>query len=430
MSDILVQVEGISKKFCRGLKRSLWYGVQDISRELCGVDSRQMTQLRRGEFWAIENASFELRRGECLGLIGPNGAGKSTLLKMLNGLIKPDQGRIRMRGRVGALIELGVGFHPLLTGRENIYINAAVLGFTKHEVNRRLEEIIDFAEIDDALDAPVRTYSSGMRVRLGFAVASVLETDVLLIDEVLAVGDIAFRLKCFNRVKELLSKGIACILVSHDVNNLSRVCTRGLTIDGGQVSYDGELAGAIIQYESSLLPTLPRPEPSPACPTAEEVKIQQVRVCNPLDEPCETFVSGDTVVLHVDYESRQAVSDSTIVVRLGSVRTGMLGSFTNQVQGVRVPLHQGTGSFAIRLPKIPFLAGAYFIRLSIYDATQETLYDNLEMACKFDISGPIPDPWQEFFTVRLDHEWPDAKHMAVIDSPSCPLDVQTERMAS
>src|SRR5210317_1944929 len=172
MSDkVLIRVENVSKKFCRTLKRSLWYAVKDIAGELFGRNNSE-SRLRPGEFWAVDNASFELKRGDCLGLIGPNGAGKSTLLKMLNGLIKPDKGRITMRGRVGALIELGAGFNPILTGRENIYVNAAVLGIPKQEVDKKLDAIIEFAEIDDFINTPVQSYSSGMKVRLGFAVAA------------------------------------------------------------------------------------------------------------------------------------------------------------------------------------------------------------------------------------------------------------------
>ena len=175
-----------------------------MGRELTGRRRGEHGGLRTKEFWAVNNVSFELKRGECLGLIGRNGAGKTTLLKMLNGLIKPDAGRIEMRGRVGALIALGAGFNPILTGRENIYVNGSVLGLTKKEIGAKLDEIVDFAEIGDFIDTPVQNYSSGMAVRLGFAVASSIRPDVLLIDEVLAVGDISFVLRCLNRVSELL----------------------------------------------------------------------------------------------------------------------------------------------------------------------------------------------------------------------------------
>jgi lipopolysaccharide transport system ATP-binding protein len=238
MSDeVLVKVEGVSKKFCRSLKRSLWYGVQDVSSELLGRRGRH-DELRKNEFWAVNDVSFELRRGECLGLIGPNGAGKSTLLKMLNGLVKPDQGHITMRGRVGALIELGAGFNPILTARENIYVNGAVLGFSKKEIDRKFDAIVDFAEIEEFIDTPVQNYSSGMKVRLGFAVAAQMDPDVLMIDEVLAVGDTEFRLKCLNRMSRI-SKRSTIIFVSHSMPMISRMSSSVLMVDDGILKYLG-----------------------------------------------------------------------------------------------------------------------------------------------------------------------------------------------
>lgn len=216
--DVLIRAEGVSKKFCRSFKRSLWYGVQDVVSELnpfspssAGGSSEE---LRQEEFWAVSDVTFELRRGECLGLIGHNGAGKTTLLRMLNGLIKPDRGRIEIKGRVGAIIALGAGFNPLLSGRENVYVYGSVLGLTKHDIDRQIDDIIDFAELEDFIDAPVQSYSSGMQVRLGFAVATAMQPDVLLLDEVLAVGDMSFRHKCFNRINKII-KQCAVIFVSH-----------------------------------------------------------------------------------------------------------------------------------------------------------------------------------------------------------------------
>lgn len=236
--DILLSVDHVSKKFCRSLKRSLWYGIQDIGNELTG--RRNSSELRRNEFWAVDDLSFELRRGECLGLIGPNGAGKSTLLKMINGLIKPDKGSITIRGRVGAIIELGTGFNPILTGRENIYNNGVVLGFTKREIDKKFDDIVGFSEIGDFIDTPVQNYSSGMKVRLGFAVASQMEPDVLLIDEVLAVGDAQFRIKCYNLIYELLNK-CTIVFVSHSIAQIAKVTNRVLLLRNGRteiISYN------------------------------------------------------------------------------------------------------------------------------------------------------------------------------------------------
>jgi lipopolysaccharide transport system ATP-binding protein len=243
--EVLVRVEGVSKRFCRSLKKSLWYGVQDIASELVGREYNH--ELRLDEFWSVKDVSFELRRGECLGLIGPNGAGKSTLLKMLNGLIKPDKGRIEMNGRVGALIELGAGFNPILTGRENIYNNAAVLGLTKAETDEKLESIIEFAEIDEFLDMPVQNYSSGMKVRLGFAVAAHLKPDILIIDEVLAVGDVGFRNKCYSVIDSMISNA-AVILVSHNMEAITRIANRSLVLRRGEIIFDGQPVEASLNY--------------------------------------------------------------------------------------------------------------------------------------------------------------------------------------
>lgn len=258
--EVLMRVEGVSKKFCRSLKRSLWYGVRDIAHELnplakqmqkegsrkhmTGFDAEtRSSNLRDGEFWAVNDVSFELRRGECLGLIGRNGAGKTTLLKMLNGLIKPDRGSIEVRGRTGALIALGAGFNPILTGRENVYVNASILGLTKREIDEKIDEIIDFAEIDEFIDVPVQSYSSGMQVRLGFAVATTLQPDILLLDEVLAVGDAGFRAKCYSRLAKL-QENAAVIFVSHDMSYVSHICDRLLHFQKGvSTAYNNVMEG-------------------------------------------------------------------------------------------------------------------------------------------------------------------------------------------
>lgn len=248
MTETLIKVENVAKKFCRNLNRSLWYGVKDAAAELLGRDHGSGGELRRDEFWALRDISFEVKRGECLGLLGRNGAGKSTLLKMLNGLLKPDAGRIEMHGRVAALIELGAGFNPILTGRENVYVNGAVLGFSKREIDRKFDAIVDFAELRDFIDSPVKNYSSGMKVRLGFAVAAQMEPDVLLIDEVLAVGDIGFKIKCYNEIYRLV-KSAAVIFVSHSMPQVGKICTGGLVMKDGLIkTATNDIAKAVESY--------------------------------------------------------------------------------------------------------------------------------------------------------------------------------------
>lgn len=252
MSDTLIKVEGVSKKYCRSLKKSLWYGMQDLGREITGQRHGGNGELRPDEFWAVKDVSFELKEGECLGLIGHNGAGKTTLLRMLNGLVKPDGGRIEMKGKIGALIALGAGFNPILTGRENIYVNAAVLGLTKKETDAKFNQIVEFADIGDFIDAPVQTYSSGMAVRLGFAIAANTEPDILLLDEVLAVGDIAFQAKCMNTLADFRKRGVASILVSHNMHHISRYASQVLYLKKGKIEFSGMPEKAIDRFMSDM----------------------------------------------------------------------------------------------------------------------------------------------------------------------------------
>jgi lipopolysaccharide transport system ATP-binding protein len=238
MSDTVIRVEGVAKKFCRTVKHTMLYGATDLTNKFLGLNQKT-SLLRSGEFWAVDDISFELKKGECLGVAGPNGSGKSTLLKMLNGIFLPDRGKIEIRGRVGALIEVGAGFHPMLTGRENIYINGAILGLSKKEIDRKFDKIVDFAEIGEFINSPVKHYSSGMHVRLGFAVAAHMDPDILLIDEVLAVGDLGFSAKCYNVIGKILNKA-AVIFVSHQMPQVSRICSEICVMNKGKSVFQGK----------------------------------------------------------------------------------------------------------------------------------------------------------------------------------------------
>lgn len=265
MSEVLLEVDKVSKRFCRSLKRSLWYGLQDLGSEFggrghgdgtCLPQSSADVELRQDEFWAVKDVSFTLSRGECVSVIGQNGAGKTTLLKIINGLIRPDCGRIQIQGSVRALIALNAGFNPVLTGRENIYIQAAINGIANNQITHALEEIIDFAGINDFIDSPVQNYSSGMVVRLGFAIASQWFADILLLDEVLAVGDVNFRNKCYNKLASLKNKGASFLLVTHDMSAVSSFSDRCILLSRGKVKYIGKSAQAISLYESENMPNL------------------------------------------------------------------------------------------------------------------------------------------------------------------------------
>jgi lipopolysaccharide transport system ATP-binding protein len=251
MSDTVIKVESLHKKFCQSLKRSLFYGTIDATKSIFGFPIENV-DLRKKEFWALQDINFELKRGETLGLIGQNGSGKTTLLRLINGIFPPDKGKIAINGRIGALISIGAGFHPYMTGRENIYLNGTILGMASAEIKRRFDEIVDFAEIGDFIDSPVATYSSGMTVRLGFAIAIHCEPDILLIDEILAVGDVSYVGKCYNRISQLQENGSGIILVTHNTQAILDFCQRGILLNKGKQLFEASASEAIKNYEILL----------------------------------------------------------------------------------------------------------------------------------------------------------------------------------
>ncbi len=267
----LIAVEAVSKKYCRDLEKSLRYGLRDIASALVGR-SGAPGALRDGEFWALSEVSLALAAGECLGVIGPNGAGKSTLLKLIQGRLHPDRGRIVLRGKLAAISELGIGFNPVLSGRENIFHNAALLGLSRDETLGLLGQIIDFSELEEFIDAPVFTYSSGMRARLGYAVAAHLDPDALLIDEVLTVGDLAFRRKCVQHMQRFLARGKAVLLVSHEMYSVQTLCTRAIYLERGEVVFAGASTEAVNLYLKARRGLAPRPVAPPASGSPEALE--------------------------------------------------------------------------------------------------------------------------------------------------------------
>ncbi len=248
MSDSVIKVSGLHKKFCRNLKRGMIYSAYDVGRSMLGI-SYDTSTLRKDEFWALQDVSFELKKGDTLGIIGINGSGKSTLLRLLTGIFPPDRGEITVQGNIGALIAVGAGFHPHMTGRENIYLNGTILGMNRQQIDERFEEIIDFADIGDFIDAPVATYSSGMKVRLGFSVAVHVKPDILLVDEILSVGDLSFRNKSLRKMQEYREQANALIFISHNLEQVRVLCSRLIILNKGKVTYDGNTHEGIALYE-------------------------------------------------------------------------------------------------------------------------------------------------------------------------------------
>ena len=376
--DVLIRVDRVSKKFCRDLKRSLWYGVQDTVSDLLGRDCSER-ELRRDEFWAVDDVSFELKRGECLGLIGRNGAGKTTLLKMLNGLIKPDRGCIEMRGRVGALIAIGAGFNPVLTGRENIYVNGAVLGMSRKEINAKYDEIVDFADIGEFIDAPVQSYSSGMQVRLGFAVAVAIQPHILLLDEVLAVGDVNFQAKCFNTLAKFRKEGTAFILVTHNMHMISRYCQSVLYFREGRVRHSGDVDQGLSRFACDVAASGKESDlASPQWLTAlgsGKIKFTGARFRNRENRSVNIIAVGDSLRLELDYE-RIDPTVKTVVLSV-AIRTGeeIVYRGTNVSAGTRFDILSNTGKFFVYFEYIPINSHYIIFSAAILDGDSAEIHD-------------------------------------------------------
>lgn len=402
--DIGISVENVSKKYCRRLRTALWYGVKDIAAEVFGGSGLAHLKLRQNEFWAVDKISFSVRRGECVALIGPNGAGKSTILKLINGLIKPDAGQIRLRGRVGALIELGTGFNPVLTGRENVYVNASILGLTRKHVDARLDEILEFAEIGDFIDAPVQSYSSGMRVRLGFSVAAHLRPHVLLIDEVLAVGDVAFRMKCFRHILHLIDIGTSIVVVAHSVNLLSRITDRTLVMNQGELGFDGDLAEGTAYYQSLRSPLI---DYVGCVQDAHLTRIAAVELIDDADQPREEYSTGDTLRARLTFASSKVVSGARISVNVESPMMGNLAGFSTPLSNFEFDVRPPTTVVDLQLADLPLLVGNYLLTVSLYGAEAGDFLDRRSPAAAFKITGPETNSFGfgQNHIFRMQHRW-------------------------
>jgi lipopolysaccharide transport system ATP-binding protein len=381
MSGHAIAVTNLSKKFCKSLRRGLYYGVIDVLSS--GVRSTDRgRRLRRDEFWALDDINVTVGRGQTLGVIGQNGSGKSTLLKILNGILLPDAGTVSMNGRLGALIEVGAGFNPMLTGRENVYLNGAVLGMTRDEIDAKFDSIVAFAEAADFLDIPVRNYSSGMTVRLGFAIAIHAELDILLVDEVLAVGDTLFQYKCYERISELKARGATIVLVSHAMSVIERVCERTLVLDHGQPVYLGETPVAIERYFGRLS------DVSRAANVMTELDIKEVRFQNATVRQSSAGANGSIpfgtdIEISFDYQTEQ-FKDKEIEFRVGvKLPTGIVASMMRFRRRARASEH-----LTLRVSDPRFVPGTYFLNIAACPTGADVHIGGISNATSFHVVPP------------------------------------------
>ena len=346
--EVVVSVKNVSKKFCKNLKRSMAYGIVDLAKNLAGIKP-DSTTLRKDEFWALDDISFELRRGEAVGLIGVNGSGKTTLLRLIAGLFPPDRGEIMVKGRVGALIAVGAGFHGFMTGRENIYLNGSILGMRQEQIVARFQDIVDFAEIGDFLDAPVSTYSSGMRVRLGFSIATAIDPDVLLIDEILAVGDRQFQVKCFNRIGNL-AQNCAVVFVSHSMERVARVTTSVILLNQGQIVFNGETMKGIRLYNSlysSLQESFVR--------TSRGFHFEGLQLAN------HNITWDDELCFQVQFSCDRVISDCKVRVLILDDASVVVAEWRGESHGKIFNVVRGENVVTECIPQLRLRDGRYYL---------------------------------------------------------------------
>lgn len=390
--EVVLSVEHVSKKFCRSLKRSLFYGAQDIGTELIGAH-RQSAALRPGEFWALKDVSLQLRRGEALGLVGPNGSGKTTLLRIISGLIKPDTGLVRVKGRVAPLIALGAGFNPVLTGRENVYVNMSILGLSVKQIDERFSEVERFAEIGDAIDAPVQTYSSGMAARLGFACAVHTEPDILLIDEVLAVGDIKFRTKCYRRIADLREQGTSIVLVAHNSQLVLYICESAVYLMKGELIAEGDTHSVVNRYEedvfvneteefvgSMLLPEKPKHESLGVDIVSLSFKDDQG---NTLQAP----ITGETAYFCIRGKAHRkiAFADIGVAITALSGEGRRVLDLTSATDNQRLEIPPGDLEIQMQMPNCSLRPGLYSAKVCVAE-NMLCFLDTVE-SFKFSVKG-------------------------------------------
>jgi ABC-type polysaccharide/polyol phosphate transport system ATPase subunit len=361
---------------------------------------------RRGsgtDVWALRDVSFTVEPGSAVGLVGRNGSGKSTLLRILSGIIKPSSGRAEVGGRVASLLELGAGFHPDFTGRENVFLNGSILGLKRVYIREQLDEIVAFAGLEEFIDLPVRTYSSGMYMRLGFAIAAHLAADVLLLDEVFAVGDEAFQRKCFGKIFEFKRSGGTIVFVSHDAASVERLCERAVLLREGSVSFDGPTRDAMAAYQRQLADDRDPAERGAGLNEwgSGEARIAEVRVCGADGEDRAQFLSGERMSLRLRLVSEQALPPPRVSIELRDEAGRLLAGTFVQTADLGWPDGPGEVGARFEVDALPLADGRFELALSLSDHAGEHLYHHLAQAATF----VVYPAGAERGAVRLDGRW-------------------------
>ncbi len=384
MRDLTIQVENLTKQYRIVAGRAR----HDMLRDRLVEGLAALLRPRRGAggtrtIAALDGVSFEVRQGEILGIVGKNGAGKSTLLKLLSRVTEPTRGRAVLYGRVGSLLEVGTGFHPELSGRENIFLNGAILGMPKAEIRRKLDEIVAFAEIDAFLDTPVKRYSSGMYVRLAFAVAAHLEPEILLLDEVLAVGDLRFQQKCLEHAKRLQAAAATVLFVSHSMFAIKSMCSRVLYLAGGRVQADGSPDEVIPRYEQESQLSSTRWD------GGEDAElITGIELLDAEGMPRRILDHGEPLCIRLHYDVPHPIRDANVVVALVRADNVTCCNYSTHTDGLRLPRLAGAGTLELRTPPLRLAADVYTVHVLIWDRGFHRLY-SAQYGTSFHVRHPL-----------------------------------------
>ena len=408
MNDNAVVVDGVSKCFRLTTDRPLslkeaWTGMRPGS-------SRRFRRMSSEPFWALRDVSLEVPRGSMYGLVGRNGSGKSSLLRIMAGIYRPTEGRVEVQGRTSALLELGAGFHPALSGRENIYLNASVLGVPRSQIDDRVEQISEFAGLEEFIDSPVKIYSSGMYVRLGFAVAVHVDPEILIVDEVVAVGDEEFQLRCFSHLESLRAQGVTIVLVSHDLGMLRANCDQMAWLNRGLLAAAGEPQDVVNAYLDTIdtegaasVGHRPRPEGEGDTP----LRITNLEFFDEAGHRPKSFASGDPLIVRVHYCASEPIEDPVFSLGFYDHNNLHLAGPRSHVGGFRPGKVDGEGWVEFRLLRIPFRTGAFHVNAAVQDSDASFLYDRRAREFWLQVTGE-PDP-QANGLLNLEGHW-QAEH--------------------
>jgi lipopolysaccharide transport system ATP-binding protein len=385
-----ITIENLGKRYTIGHQRAAGDGIRHaiegaIRAPLAWLRSHQQRKLQQADFWALKDVSLQIKQGEVVGIIGRNGAGKSTLLKLLSRITVPTEGRIRIDGRVASLLEVGTGFHMELTGRENIFLNGAILGMTRAEIIRKFDEIVAFSEIEEFLDTPVKRYSSGMYVRLAFAVAAHLEPEILVVDEVLAVGDAAFQKKCLGKMGSFAQSGRTVLFVSHNMEAVRMLCQRAILLDEGKIRADGDVENVVEDYFTRFSASAARQVRG-----ADGLTIEKVVLKNDGGQEIRQFCPGEDLIVEITFDAQKCLERPYFILVVQGKR-GNCFTANMMLDGHRPKFLKGKGLISCRFKSIPLLPQLYTVQLEVRGTNGRDFLVNYQDIGSFVVSADLVD---------------------------------------